>query len=309
MSGAIRVFAPATVANLGPGFDVLGLALAEPGDRVVAAPSDRPGVRIREIHGDGGALPRDPEANTAGIAARSVLERAGARIGVELELHKGMPLGSGLGSSAASAAAAALAVNLLCPTPLPPTGLVEACLDAEAAVSGRHADNVAPALLGGLVLVRSTEPLDLVPLPLPDGLCVTVVTPEFELPTRRARAALPREVSLSRMVRTNANLAALIHALHSGDLALLGRSLVDEIVTPARAALIPGGPEVILAALEAGAVGSSISGAGPSVFALCRSSGSAARVAAAMARAFERAGLPATSIVSPLRCPGARVIE
>jgi homoserine kinase len=302
------VFAPATVANLGPGFDVLGLALAEPGDTVTARRAAVPGVRIRQIRGDGGALPREPAANTAGIAATAVLKRTACRSGIELELEKGMPLGSGLGSSAASAAAAALAVNLLLDSPLKPTELVEPCMEAEAVVSGRHADNVAAALLGGLVLVRSIDPLDLASLPLPEGLVVTVVTPSFELPTRRAREALPDHVPLGRLVRSTANLAGLIHALHSDDLELLARSMVDDIVTPARAALIPGAPQVIRAALEAGAVGSSISGAGPSVFALCRSKGSAAEVAAAMGAAFGDAGLEATRIISPARCPGARAL-
>lgn len=304
---SVTVFAPATVANLGPGFDVLGLALAKPGDTIAATRCER-GVRLRAVHGDGGRLPSDPARNTAGIAAASVLRRAGADHGVELELTKGMPLGSGLGSSAASAAAAAFATNALCGDPLPPSVLVECCMDAEEAVSGRHADNVAPALLGGLVLVRSTDPLDLDALPIPAGLTVTVVTPDFELPTRRAREALPRQVPLAALVRSSANLAGVVRALHSGDLELLGRSLVDEIVTPARAALIPGATDVMSAARAAGAVGSSISGAGPSVFALCGSEAGAREAAAAMIAAFACAGLKAGSIVSPAENPGARTI-
>ena len=304
---SVTVFAPATVANLGPGFDVLGLALADPGDTVTAQRIDH-GVRIRAVHGDHGALPLEPTRNTAGIAAASVLRRGGADCGVELELTKGMPLGSGLGSSAASAAAAAVAANTFCPQPLAMESLVEACMDAEAAVSGRHADNVAPALMGGLVLVRCIDPLDLDSLPLPEGLVVTVATPAFELPTRRAREALPQEVPLAALVRSSANLAGVVRALHSGDLELLGRSMVDAIVTPARAALIPGGSAAMQAALDAGAVGSSISGAGPSVFALCSSSAGAHEAAEAMVAAFGAAGLAATFVVSPARNPGARIL-
>jgi homoserine kinase len=302
----VRAFAPATVANLGPGFDVLGMALAEPGDTVIARRTGERGVRISHIEGDGGALPADPERNTAGIAAAAVLRRVGMATGIELELHKGLPLASGLGSSAASAAAAALAVNLLLGSPLRKAELVEPCLEAEAGVSGRHADNVAPALLGGLILVRSTDPLDLVRLPAIADLTIVVLTPAFELSTRDARAALPSSVSLSALVGATANVAGLISALHSGDLGLLSRSLHDDVVTPARAGLIPGCGAVIEAALDAGALGSSLSGSGPSVFALCRSPRSAQEVGAAMGRAFESAGLTSRTILSPIDCPGAR---
>jgi homoserine kinase len=306
VSDEIRVFAPATVANLGPGFDVLGLALAEPGDIVTARRGVFRGVRIAEIRGDGGALPRSADANTAGIAAGEVLRRSGADVGIELELDKGLPLGSGLGSSGASAAAAAHAANLLLGEPLGENDLVGCCVEAESAVSGRHADNVAPALLGGLILVRTLDPLDLVRLPLMHGLTVVVVTPKLEVPTREAREVLPKQVGLGRMVSHAANLSAMVSALHSGDLSLLERSMIDEIVTPARAALIPGGNEVMAAARDSGAAGSSISGAGPSIFALCASRPTASDVEGAMTEAFERAGLESSAVVSPADCPGAR---
>jgi homoserine kinase len=302
----ITAFAPATVANLGAGLDVLGLALAAPGDRVTARLSDGRGVTIATVSGDGGALTLDPEKNTAGIAAAATLARAGITTGVALTLHKGMPIGSGLGSSAASAAAAAYAVNLLIGSPLRKAELVGPCLDAEAAVSGRHADNVAPALLGGLILVRSLDPLDLIRLPVPEGLVVAVVTPKMELSTRAARAALPKDVPLASLVRNTAHVGAFISACYSGDLGLLGRSISDAVATPARMPLIPGCAGVIEAALDAGALGSSISGAGPSIFALCRSERSAGEVAARMVAAFAAAGMVANSIVSPADCPGAR---
>lgn len=302
----VRAFAPATVANLGSGFDVLGLALLEPGDTVEARLVPRSGVRIAAIHGDGGRLPAAPDRNTAAIAATLTLARAGIEAGVELTLEKGLPLGSGLGSSGASAAAAAFAVNLLVGSPLRRAELIGPCVEAEAAVAGRHADNVAPAILGGLVLVRSLEPLDIVRLPVPEGLTMVVVTPAFEVNTRDARAALPAQVPLADFVRSTANLAAFTSACYSGDLALLARAMEDHVVTSARAELIPGCREVIAAALAAGALGSSISGSGPSMFALCRSARGAAACGDAMRAAFARAELDSTLIVSPADCPGVR---
>ncbi len=302
----VTAFAPATVANLGPGLDVLGLALSAPGDRVTARRTSGMGISMARVVGDGGALPVDPDKNTAGIAAKATLEKAGISAGIEITLEKGMPIGSGLGSSAASAAAAAYAVNLLIGSPLKRIDLVEPCLAAEAAVAGRHADNVAPALLGGLILVRSLDPLDLVRLPLPEGVRMTVITPAMELSTRTARAALPASIPLSSLVHNTAAIAGLVSACYSNDLALLGRSLVDAVATPARSSLIPGCAEVIEAALDAGALGSSISGAGPSIFALCRSERSAHEVADRMIGAFGRAGQTATAVVSPADCPGAR---
>ena len=302
----IRIFAPATVANLGPGFDLLGLALERPGDTVEITKRDTPGVRIRSIIGDGGRLPLDPGKNTAGIAAREVLRRSAADFGVDLSIDKQMPLGSGLGSSASSAAAAAVGVNRFLARPMSDEELVSCCVEAEAAVSGRHADNVAPAVMGGLVLVRSVDPLDVVRLPIPAWLTVCVVTPEFELPTKLAREALPKSVPMPTLIQNAGSLASLIHALHRSDLELLGRSLDDLIVTPARMPLIPGGAEVIAAAKRAGALGSSISGAGPSIFALCRDTNSAETVANAMRDAFISAGLPATYVISKADCPGAR---
>ncbi len=305
----VTAFAPATVANLGPGFDVLGLALRGPGDTVTARLSPGDGVTMARIDGDEGALPTAAEENTAGVAAAETLRLAGVDAGVELELSKGLPLGSGLGSSAASAAAAAMAVNLLVGSPLRKSDLVGPCLEAEAVVSGRHADNVAPALLGGLVLVRSVDPLDLVRLPLPQDLFVVVVTPRLQVSTREARGCLSDSVPLEAVVRNTANLAAMISACYSGDLALLARCVRDEIVEPARARLIPGAREVMDAALQAGGLGSSISGSGPSIFALCRSERSARDIAAAMVAAFQRHDLQTEQVISPADCPGARRIS
>jgi homoserine kinase len=304
----VKAFAPATIANLSAGFDVLGLSIEGPGDAVVARLNGPPGVRVIDVVGDGGKLPREADRNTAGIAATSVLRKAGIEAGVELIVHKGLPIGSGLGSSAASAAAAATAVNALVGSPLRKRDLVDPCLDAEQAVSGRHADNVAAALLGGLVLVRSVDPLDVVRLPIPEDLRVAVVSPAFELATKEARAVLPASVPLHTMVQFGANLAALVAACFAGDAGLIGRCLVDEVVTPARSKLIPGCDDVLAAALAAGALGSGISGAGPSVFALCRSDAGARAAGKAMQAAFEKAGLKSTLHLSPVDCPGARVL-
>jgi homoserine kinase len=302
---SVRAFAPATVANIGPGFDILGLALEGKGDIVVAERIEGDQIRILEITGDDGRLPMEADDNTAGIAARETLRLAGQKLGIGLRVFKGMPIGSGLGSSAASAAAAAMAVNLLLGNPLRRIQLVDACVEAETAVAGRHADNVAPAILGGLIMVRGVDPLDVQRLPVPEGLLVVVTTPEFELSTRLARGALPAQVPLGAMVRNSANLATFITACYSADLSALASSVVDEVVTPARAALIPGANDVIRSARRAGALASSISGSGPSIFALCDARGTAQEVGVAMQQAFARAGLSSSVMISSADCPGA----
>jgi len=305
----VAALAPGTVANLGPGFDVLGLAIEGLGDVVIAEKSVEPGVRLTSIEGDDGRLPRETSANTAGIAAAAVLRLSGLDIGVELSLKKGLPLCSGLGSSASSAVAAAFAVNRLIGNPLRKSELIGPCLEAEERVSGRHADNVAPALLGGLVLVRSVDPPDLIRLPLPPDLTIVLATPDFELPTREARAVLPDTVPLTTMVSQSAQIASLVSACYSGDLSLLSRCLLDPVVTPVRAPLIPGADAAMQAALGAGALGSSISGAGPSIFALCRSERSAQAAAQVMVAAFQDAGLAASIHLSQVNCPGVRVVD
>jgi homoserine kinase len=306
MVDTVTAYAPATVANLGPGFDVLGLALERPGDKVTATLTGRQGIVIEEILGDGGLLSLDPEKNTAGVAARETLRQAGVEVGLSLRIEKGMGIGTGLGSSAASAAAAAYAVNALIGSPLRKSELIGPCVQAEALVSGPHADNVAPALLGGLILVRSCAPVDVVRLPVPEGLSMAVVTPDFELETRKARSVLPEQVPLKDAIQNGAHLACFVSACHSGDISLIGRSIRDVLVTPARAPLIPGCEAVIDAAMSTGALGASISGAGPSIFAICRSSQSAAECGASMAAEFARVGLDATVLNSAMNCPGAR---
>lgn len=309
-----RVFAPATVSNLGPGFDVLGLALHRPGDVVEAEAADAPGVDLAEVTGEGGALPRDAGRNAASVAAAEVLRRASEQrcaAGLRLRLHKRMPLESGLGSSGASAAAGAVAANEALGRPLPPDALVACAMAGERAACGSaHADNVAPAVLGGIVLIRSCDPLDLVRLPVPDGLYVVVVHPHCEVSTADARAALAgRAFALPDIVANAGNLGALVAALHQGNLPLLGRAIDDRLVEPLRASMIPACAEVRAAARDAGALACGVSGSGPSLFALCDSDDGAARAALAMRRAFRRhASLDSEAWVGPVNREGAHLL-
>ena len=304
----VKAFAPATVANVAAGFDVLGFAVAHPGDTVEARRIEAGGVTLREVTGDGGRLPRD-HRNTAVIAVRALLERLGEPFGVELALHKGMPMASGLGGSAASAAAALVAVNRLAGDPVPPEELLPCALAAERVAAGAgHADNAAPALLGGIVLIRSSDPPDLIRLPVPAGLAVALLSPEVEIRTEAARRILPSQIPLTQAVYQWGNLAALVASLHSGDLALMGRSLCDVVAEPVRASLIPGFDGVKEAALAGGAIGCSISGSGPAVFALTATTAQATAVGQAMQEAFAAVGLRSVSYVSEIGTSGPRVL-
>ena len=305
----ITVFAPATSANIGPGFDVLGVAIDGLGDTVTVRRRAEAGVVIEHIEGDGGRLPRKAEKNTAGIAAQETLRLLGVQDGVVLRLEKGLPLGSGLGSSAASAVAAAWAVNVLFGQRLSKQALLHACLVAEASVGGWHADNVGPALFGGFLLIRSYDPLDLIQLPTPNNLFFILVTPDYELLTMMAREVLPKSISLQQHIANNGNLAAFVAALFKNSPALLGRAVEDCIVEPARAPLIPGFSAVKAAALEAGALGCSISGAGPTLFALSDDYNKATRIAHAMQHAFQVHGkLNSRVHIAPVDTQGARTV-
>jgi homoserine kinase len=302
-----RAFAPGTVANLGPGLDILGLALKGAGDTVSVERTEGRGVRIRDSgHPE---IPREAERNTAGIAAVRVLERAGASgTGLIIDVAKGLPLAGGQGGSAASAAASAVAVNAVLGSPLPRADLLDACLAAEEAVAGRHADNVAAALFGGIVLIRALDPPDIVPLRFPEELLVVLAQPDQRLRTEDARAALPRSVDRGVAIAQAAQVAALVAALSRGDMALLARSVQDFIAEPARAPLLSGFTEVKAAALEAGALGCSISGAGPAVFAFAAGEDSASRVGEAMLEAYEARGIAARVRARRIDPQGARVV-
>lgn len=304
-------FAPATVANVACGFDVLGLALEQPGDTVTVELTDEPGLVLASIDGDQGRLSREPDKNTATVAARKILERdpRGASLGIRLALRKGLPLASGMGSSAASAVAAALAVSHVLELPLGYADLLAAALEGERVVAGAaHADNAAACLYGGLVLVRSSDPLDVVRLPIPSGLSVAVLRPHLEMSTRDSRVLLGDQVRLKDAVRQWANLGALVAGLYASDLDLISRSLVDSVAEPVRAPYVPGFFQVKRAALAAGALGSSLSGSGPSIFALCRDLESASSVSRKMAEAFaDAAQLEWDLHVSKVSPSGARL--
>jgi len=313
MSGERRVtaFAPGGIGNVGPGLDILGLAAAGLGDSVSAEWAPAPGLQILDPgHPE---LPREPERHTAGLAAAAVIERAGRdRLegrGIALGIRKGLPLCGGQGGSAASAVAAAVAVNRLLGAELDALALIEACLAAEEAVAGRHADNIAPSLLGGIVLIRSMEPLDVVQLPVPDELYVVLVRPEQRMRTAEARSVLPEQISRATAVHQAAQVGALVAALALADYGLLGRAIDDRIAEPVRAPLLPGFAEAKRAALAAGALGSSISGSGPTVFALTRGSAVAERVATAMTAAYTDGGQSSDARIAQVDRAGARVVE
>lgn len=305
----IEAFAPATVSNLGPGFDCLGLAVRGAGDRVRARRREEPGVALLSVEGDGGKLPLEVDRNTAAVAASWILERHAKGQGVELELHKGLPLGSGLGSSGASACAAAVAVDAALQLSLPATVMVEAARHAEGVACGTpHPDNVAPCIVGGIVLIPALEPLRLVSLPSPDGLWLALYTPGCSVATADARAVLPKRVPLASTVGQAARLGLLVHALHQGDLALLGEAVVDDIVEPARAGLIPGYLEAKTACVEAGALACSISGAGPTTFALTDDEARARALLEILEESYTAAGVPGQGMVDRVG-PGARVVS
>jgi homoserine kinase len=307
---SVTAFAPATVSNVACGFDVLGFALDGPGDEVTAQLAVS-GVRIDDITGDQGRLPRDAAKNTAGIAAQALLNILREKRGVALTIRKGLPLSSGLGGSAASAVAAVVAVDGLFNAHTPLETLMACAFEGERLGAGSaHGDNIGPAVYGGFVLVRVANPPDVVRLPVPAGLTAVVVHPELEIETARARALLGTTVPLDDAIRQWANLGAFVDAMHRSDFDLMSRSLEDAIAEPRRATLVPGLAHIKQAAAKAGALGCSLSGSGPSLFALCRDAASADAVAAAMTAAVKQhiGGEPQT-YVSPIASRGARVIS
>jgi homoserine kinase len=303
----LTAFAPGSVGNLGPGLDVLGLALADVGDWVTAELLDVRGIELREAGHP--SLPTDPARHAAALAAQSVLARTGSPHGLALWVTKGLPISGGQGGSAASAVAGGFVANAALGFPLPPTAVLAACLDAEAAVAGRHLDNLAPSLLGNVVLVRSLDPIDLVSLPVPAALRVVLAHPAQELRTADARAVLPASVPRDVAIHQTAQVAAMVAALFVGDLRLLGRAVDDRIAEPARRHLLPGFVEAKAAALEAGALGASISGSGPTAFALADGEASAARVAEAMRSAYRAAGVACAVRVAQVDGRGARLVH
>lgn len=313
-AAAVTALAPASVSNLACGFDILGMALDAPADRVTARRSEGSGVVSVKVRGDEGGLPRDPSSNSAGAAVLALLEHMdpgerGAVPGIAVEVRKGVPIAGGLGSSGASAVAAVVAADRLLPGKRPRARLLRCAVEGERAACGsRHADNVAPSLYGGLVLVRSAVEADIVELPVPAGLGMAVVRPHAEVETREAREALADRVPLDDAVAQGANLGALVAGLFRDDRGLISRALVDVVAEPARAPLVPGYRAAKRAALEAGALGANLSGSGPSIFALCESGAEARTAGEAMRSALEDdAGVESDLFVSPASAPGARV--
>ncbi len=311
MSGS-RAFAPATIGNVICGFDVFGLALEGPGDEVEARLRDEPGVVISAVHGDRGRLPTEASQNVAGMAANALLADCGMEnVGIELEVWKGLPISGGMGGSAASAVAAVVATDALLQTNLSPQRLLRCASEGERGPKGdTHPDNIAPALCGGIVMVRPEEPTVAIPLPVPAGLSVALVHPELELETKRMRGVLPDALPLRDAVGQWADCSALVVGLYEEDWDLIGRALVDRVAEPHRRSFIPGFDAVRAAGLGAGALGAGLSGSGPSMFALCRSIADAETVAGAMAVAFAGAGIESTDVhVSGVGRLGSHVIE
>ncbi len=305
----VKVFTPATVSNLACGFDILGFALEKPGDEIIARFAAEPGFRIATITGDGGKLPYDIDKNTAGVSAKNLLEHLGESRGIELEIHKKMPFGTGMGSSAASAVGGVVAVNELLGKPLTKSELLPfAMLGEQAADGAYHADNVAPCLLGGIILIRNNQELDVHSVPHPDDLYNVIVFPHIEVLTKESRGILKPQVSLMQMIEQSGNLGGLIIGLVKSDYDLISRALQDVVIEPQRAHLIPHFYEVKKAALESGALGCSISGAGPSIFALCRGKANAAQVGKAMQQVFDTSSIENTLYLSPINNEGAKRI-
>jgi homoserine kinase len=306
VSREITVFAPGTTANVGPGFDCLGMAFTGMGDRVIARRVDAPGIRVLSVSDS--RIPTDPARNTAAIAAASVLRRAGIEAGLELRIEKGLPLSGGMGGSAASAAAGAVAADAVVDARLHKLQLIEAAMDAEAVVAGRHADNVAPSVLGGAVVVVGVDPLTIASIRVHPELELVLVTPAYGVETQKARAVLPRNISRADAIAQAAHLAGLVLGLERGDRDLIARSMVDRIAEPPRAALYPGYAEAKAAGLEAGAIGVVVSGAGPTILAFA-AAGTTAVIAEAMRSAYRRAGHESHAHCATVDNAGARVIS
>ena len=297
--------APASVGNVGVGFDVLGHAIVGPVDRVTVERLDAPEVRILGIEGVVSGLPLEAERNTAGRALLALRERLGLAHGFALRIEKGIPLGSGMGGSAASCVAALVAASALLESSVSMDVLYRCALVGESAASGaEHGDNVGAMLLGGLALTTHDR---LVPIPVPEGLTCVLVHPHQVLETRTARAVLNRPFELDRFVEQSANLALVIAGCYRGDLECIRAGLRDVLIEPLRAPLVRGFEPVKAAALEQGALGASISGGGPSVFAWCTPD-RAEQIALSMEQAFRTAGIDCDSWISPVAAPAARVV-
>lgn len=307
MKPGIKVFAPASVSNVAVGFDILGFALESPGDEIIIREGSSPGLRIAGIHGAGGKLPFELTLNTAGFAAQRLLEHLGeTHRPLEMEIYKKMPLGSGIGSSAASAVGGVFAVSEFIRSGLSKMDLMRFAVAAEEVADGAfHADNVAPSMLGGMVLIRDNKSLDIKKIHVPLGLTAVVIYPHITILTKESRQILKKEVDMETMVRQQGNLAAFIAAMYTSDFELLRRCLQDVVIEPQRAHMIPFFYEVKETALSLGALGFSISGAGPSMFALCDNNFIAREIGDKINSFYTKNGLKSDVYISAINQTGA----
>jgi homoserine kinase len=302
-------FAPASVGNVAIGFDILGFMVDALGDRVTVTRREEPGLVIRAVRGIAGELPTDPEKNTAGRALLALMEAQRPSFGFEMEIDKGIPLGSGLGGSAASAVGAVVAANALLPQPCTKLELLKFAMQGEAVASGSlHVDNISPSLFGGLVLTVGIDNPRVKQIPVPPGVRAVIVHPHMFLSTKQARAILRRTVEMSDFVWQTANLAGFISGCYTNDFDMISASFQDVVIEPQRQALIPGFPEVRRASMEAGALGCSISGAGPTMFAWALEQ-SAPQVLAAMRAEFTRQKIEVDGWIVEIQPIGARVVS
>jgi homoserine kinase len=309
MSDCVTAFAPASIGNVGVGFDMLGLALAGAGDRVVASRTNNDRVTVAEVRGLDGEihpyLSTNAEENTASIAAQALWDAHGGEGSVELKVHKGVPLQSGMGSSAASAVAAVVAANALLDSPLDVEQLLLYALEGEKFASGgMHTDNVAPSLLGGLILCPEVLLPEIIRLPTPEGVSAVLMHPDLQVNTAHARRALPKSISTKLWLDQQGLLAGFVHASASGDIELIGKTLRDVVIEPHRKGNVSCFDDVVAAGYKAGALGCTLSGSGPSIFALCRDN-DARNTASAMEQACRAHGIACQSWVSPMTAPGA----
>jgi homoserine kinase len=310
ISDSIKIFSPATVANVGCGFDVFAFALDQPGDEIVLSVKSDPGVEIKEITGNS-TLPLDISKNTVSVSISSMLDYLETNIGISISLHKKMPIRSGLGSSAASAVGGVFALNHLLKEELSNELLLQFAIEGEKIASGKniHLDNTAACLYGGFVLVRSENPIDIVSIPAPENLYCVILHPQIEINTSEARKKLPDKVSLSNATSQWGNTAAVIAALYESDFELLKRSIADSIIEPGRAKHIPQFNELKNVALSAGAAGFGISGSGPAVFALASSSELASHICQEISTYYATSQVPFETYISKINCSGPRIIQ
>lgn len=304
----IKVFAPATIANVSCGFDILGLCLDSVGDEMILRKSDIPGVQITKIEGQD--LPMHADQNVAGVAVKALLKALNSNTGIEIEIYKKIKPGSGIGSSAASSAGAVVAVNDLLGRPYSRKELVTFAMEGEELASGTaHADNVAPAILGGCTMVTSYDPLNVIKIKAPEELYATVIHPQIEVKTSDSRSVIKQNISLKTMVEQMGNFGGLISGLYTQDYDLIGKSLHDVIIEPNRSILIPAFDQVKEICLALGALGSGISGSGPSIFALSKGEEIAQKVAEGMSKVYQEIGVDFDIHVSKINPSGVKILD